>query len=77
MAHWYAVKRRYRVEDTCYVQALTAKEAKEKVKNGEYEDASSPESIPGSDTAVTAERRRGVPRWLWEQMGCPDNVVID
>lgn len=77
MAHWYAVQRRYRVSDIVYVKAQTAKEAEEKARIGDYGHVTDAEQIAGSPTAAHARRRRGVPRWVWEEMGCPDDVAIE
>jgi len=73
---WYAVERRYRVADVVYVEARTAEDAKQKVRDVDYEYLTDPEAIDGR-CSLSAKRRTGVPRWMWEEMGYPDDVAID
>ena len=76
MKRWYAVTRRYRVEDVAYVEAVNAKQAETKVKRGEYVGVTGAKPVGSGQVNVKGERREGVPHWLWERMGSPEDVPV-
>lgn len=75
---WYAVTRRYKVEDIVYVQANSKEGAKAKVDDTDYEYLTGPEPVKGLRVSYPKiSKRKGIPRWLWEESGMPDDVEID
>lgn len=72
---WYAVRRRYVVEETAYVKAVNARHAKEMVAEGEFYDTDDPTIVRYMKPDMP-ERVNGIPRSMWEATGMPDDIPI-
>lgn len=75
MARWYAVRRRYTVEEVAYVTATSGEEAKAKVDDGDFYDSDEP-NIVRYMKAGPAKRVDGIPRTMWEAAEMPDDIPI-
>lgn len=73
--NWYKVTKKRVVEQDVYVKANSAEEAAERVTNAEW-DGETGEELVRSYKDGAPKKVKGIPRWLWEELGYPDDERI-